>query len=870
MFSRLRNNEENELPVRCMYCSKEDRLWSFNQVEKGAHIKLAGETGMFNFGRKQVKFYSHHAIIKELRPLNEDGSAAIVTLIQFMSTPFDSSLKIRETVEVKDLNYDEIYVIRYTHKTHSAEEIIRRGERLTNETIQYSGLFCNCEHLAHWCAIGNETSLQSQGFFERIQDYLKTALSFVTKVIGLSLDDMFIIGDAPVVGDILLVVILLYVLLSTIKEHRLFTKLQKEGSACRTCSRQRKRDLWVKFGILLTIQTGGLFLSKLIPLPGIHALVSVLISILTVLLMKYVPKFLHKFSSPFVGRKIEIDSFHKIWVGDVISWKYKGFYHDGIVSGLRVSPGRDKKKAQLTVIHYALPSIFSWRKVLEETVELDLRSDKLRLHDYTGYEFNEPEIVVDRARKRVGETKFGLTNRSSHFCHWAKLKDANDDFTSQREETNGILTYARPMDAESEDYKLKPLYIDHRRKRAFASKEISRECVKIRDDIKPGQLVQFSYRYLPHQAVCTDVRAGTKPSQVIVFVVHYGKSKIVTEEAFTFDLNKDDVMIVKVHPVYKFGKNDIIRRARAKIGERKYSILYNRSSHLAEDIVYKEKDRRIYSFSEVQPGDCVTYYYWWLPHDAVVVNVKAKPTKANDDGYITLVHYALDSLVGTRYIKKERVHFNLSRHMVKLKAFPGSVVYPLPLVVQRALSRVGEKKFHISGNISSDLVHWAKVVQVPCIVTVKPFESNQPPQADAYGQDASEYLLLPKVGKPFDKYFQEDWVKTWDELTPGMIVECKHVRGILSVVNKKDQMITVIQNKLKVFERDVRADIGKVQEVVMKINLKLDYLYVYRGEPNFCNQPSVSLMKAQRMVAKTVAGMSEWGFCRVCVVRNNI
>ena len=870
MFAQHQPRDVAELPVRCMYCSEIKRVRSFSDVRRGDHIKLAGETGLFNFGKKQIKFYSHHAIIKEVQPLNEDGSAAILTLIQFMSTPFDSSNKIRETVEVKHLYNDEIYVIKYRHQTHSPDEIIRRGEKLTRENIKYSGLLCNCEHLAHWCAIGNETSLQAQGFLERIRDFLKTAMSFVTKVFGLTIDDAFVIGNYPVVGDILLAVMMLYVLMNSITEHRLLNNLAKDGSACKTCCQRRKKEVWIKFGILLTVQTGGLFLTKLIPFPGIQVLVSVLISILTVLLMKYIPKLFRKFSSPFVGRKYEIDSFHKIWVGDVVSWKYKGFFHDGIVSGLKITPGSQKKKADLMVIHYALPGIFSWRKIVEETIHLDLRYDKLKLHDYTGYDFNKPEIVIERARKRVGETKFGLTSRSTHFCHWAKLKDTNDDSVIRQGEPNGSLIYSRPMDAESDDFKLKSLYIDHRRNRAFASKEISRENAKIRDDIKPGQLVQFQYRYLPHQAVCTDVRPGAKPSQVIVFVVHYGKTKVVTEEPFTFDLNKEDVLIVKVHPIYKFGRNDIIRRARAKIGEQKYSILYNRSSHLAEDIVYKEKDRRVYSYSEIRPGDCITYYYWWLPHDAVVVDVKAKQTKANDEGHLTLVHYALDTLFGTRYIKKEKVPFNLSRHMVKLKAFPGNVVYPDPLVVQRAKFRVGEMKFHVSGNISSDLVHWAKVVQEPCIVTITPFESAETPQKGTAGHEDTEYLLLPRVGKPYDKRFQKDWIKTWDELIPGLIVEYKSIQGILSEVNKKDGMIKVIQNKLRTFEREVKADVGKVREVTIKLKLQTDYLYVYRGEPNFCNKPSVCLRKAQLMIDNTVVGMSEWGFCRTCVVSSTV
>ena len=871
MFAQHQPSDIAPLTVRCMYCSTKNPLRSFCELQKGDHIILAGEKGLFNFGKEQIKFYSHHAIVKDVQPLNDDGSGAILTLIQFMSTPFDSSNKIRETVEVKHMQYDEIYVIKYRHKTHAPEEIIKRGEKLTRENIKYSGLFCNCEHLAHWCVCGNEGSLQAQGFFERIQDFLKTAMSFIARVFGLTIDDIFVIGNYPVVGDVLLVVMLLYVLLASIREHRLLNNLIKDGSACATCVKRKKRDIWIKFGILLVVQTGGLFLTKLLPTPGIQVLVSTLVSLLTVLLMKYVPRWFRKVCSPFVGRKIEIDSLHKIWIGDVVSWKYGGFFHDGIVSGIKAAPGSPKRKitkADLTVIHYALPGIFSRRKVIEETISVDVDHDKLKLHDYRGYDFNEPEIVVDRARKRIGETKFGLTHRSAHFCHWAKLKDTNEEDIAAPGQPKGALIYKRPMDPESDDFNLSPLYIDHRRKRPFASKEICRENAKIRDDIKPGQLVQFTYRLLSHQAVCTDVRPGARPSIVVMSVVHYGKSKIVSEEVFTFDLNTEDILIVKIHPIYKFSPSTIVRRAREKIGENRYHILFNRSSHLAESIVYKEKDRRIYSYSEVKPGDCITYFYWWLPHDAVVVDVHPRQTKAYDEGHLTVVHYALDTLFGTRHIKKEKVLFNLSQHIVTMKSFPGTVVYPKPVVVQRAMSRVGEVKFHVLGNISSDFVHWAKVVQVPCVVTVAPVEEKGVKNKTGRIREDTEYLLLPRVGKPFDKRFQEDWIKTWDELIPGLIVERHAFQGIVSEVNKKEGFIKVIQNKLESHERETRALVGKIREVIIKIDLRTQNLSVYRGEPNICNKPSVCLEKAKLMLDKTIVGVSEWAFCKMCVVNN--
>ena len=869
MFAPHQTSDADKLTLRCLYCSTETRLRSFSEVQKGDHIKIAGELGLFNFGKKQINFYCHHAIIKEVQPLDEDGSSAILTLLQFMSTPFDSGIKIRETVEVKHLYNDEIYVIKHRHQTYSPEEIIRRGEKLTQENIKYHGLYCNCEHLANWCVCGREESLQAQGLFERLRDYLKTAVSFVGRVFGLTIDDMFVFQHSPFVGDILMTLMILGVLVNSITHHKLLDELFQQGSICETCCKRKKRDIWLKFAVLLIVQTGGIILTKSSSFLSIDVLVSVLANLLTVLLMKYIPNFFRNVYSPFVGRKVKLTSFHTLSVGDVVSWRYMGLNHDGIVSDLRATHGTHGEWATLKVVHYALQGIiFARRKIVEESMTIDLKRDKFRRHDYTGYDVNEPDIVVERARKRIGETKYGLTNRSANFCHWAKLKDTHDNDMSTAGQPSGILTYLRPLDPESDDYRLKAVYIDHRRERPFASKEINREYAKIRDDIKPGQLIQFIHNYLPHHGVCTEVRPGCKPSVVIVLLVHYGESKIVCEEAFTFDLHKENITIVNVHPINRYGPNDVVRKARAKIGENRYHVLFHRSAHLTEEIVYKEKHRRIFSFSEVKPGDCIKYNYWWLPHDAVVVALKPDQTKANDTGYITVVHYALDSVIGTRYIKEEIVYFNLSKNIVKLKTFPKTVVYPSQVVVQRARSRVGEKKFHIKGNISSDVVHWAKVVQEPCVVTVTPTEQKGANTQDRELQCYTEYLLVPKVGTSFDNRFQETWVKTWDEIIPGYIVEYKAIRGIVSEVNKKDNMVKAIQNKIDTDKRDTR--VGNIREVNIKADIRKRYLNLYRCEPSFANKPSVCLQNAKSRLGQTVVGVSEWEFCKMCVLRNYV
>ena len=397
-------------------------------------------------------------------------------------------------------------------------------------------------------------------------------------------DDVLLAKGASIAGPISLVAIIIQQLWQSILDTKRLKKFFKNGEICECCFKRKKRETWIKFGVVLALQTGGLVLTSLILNVPLQVLFGVLVSILTVSVVSKV----NKISSPFVGQKDHVESFDKIKKGDIVSWKtsvFRGirYYHDGIVTECPPQPNSQQKKAELKVIHYSAPGLFTKGTVLS----FDLERDELRLHDYTGYDINEPDEVVERARKRL----FGLTNRSAHFCHWAKLQDVGDreeDNNNMQQSHDGEITLLRPMKPDSKDCGLIPFTVNHHRTksilgmnitRPYTSMKIEKVDAKIRDDIQPGQLIRFTYRSFPHNAVCTTIRPRSKASEIEVGVIHYGAEQV---ETLTFDLNKVAVTIIKVHPIYKYRTEDIIRRARAKIDEKGYNLLFHRSSHLAE------------------------------------------------------------------------------------------------------------------------------------------------------------------------------------------------------------------------------------------------------------------------------------------------
>lgn len=107
--------------------------------------------------------------------------------------------------------------------------------------------------------------------------------------------------------------------------------------------------------------------------------------------------------------------------GDIIRYSYWNLWHDAVV--LEVSK-KTKKAVVCSIAHYAFRGIFSHRTIIEERKEIQLNGQCSKLdYDLPQYDVYEPEEVVRRARKRLGEQLFVFfSNDSSHFARWCKLK----------------------------------------------------------------------------------------------------------------------------------------------------------------------------------------------------------------------------------------------------------------------------------------------------------------------------------------------------------------------------------------------------------------------------------------------------------------
>ncbi|CAG2239329.1 unnamed protein product [Mytilus edulis] len=527
--------------------------------------------------------------------------------------------------------------------------------------------------------------------------------------------------------------------------------------------------------------------------------------------------------SPFSGLEVQIKKLTELKRGDVITFYYWGLKHDGIVSNVEIDTGDNKDR--LTIVHYSWPSLISGRKIVEEEIEINLTKNKVLRHDYSGYTVHHPDEVIRRARMRIGETKFAVfSNRSSHFCFWAKVNETpNDHDLNIKHNLSSQLQYDRPFSRNQGDLKLPQVYIDHRRGKLISTNIYEKRHVRIRSEIKLGDVIEFEFNYgLLHKAICTSIKSSKLSSIVQLTIVHYGSSYTVVEETRSFDLNRDTINVYLYHPLHRFERKDVIRRARAKVNEQNYCIIGRRASHFADSIISRGKDFVITSLDDVQQGDVIIYSYWGLWHEAVVIK-KGK-------GHFEIVHYGLQSLFATREIIKEVLRIDVTKQVIQKKGFKGYHTYPCEVTVDRAISRIGEQRFSCFGNRSFEFVHWCKVVQLPSVYSL---------QSTGNGNEDNitimKVVIIPQTGEVHRELFHRNWIKTWDDLIIGSIIQWHQTYGILVSFDKMCNTIDLCYRGFKVIKlHRFRVDWKKNNETI----------WMYWCNPLKCHSPQDILDRA--------------------------
>ena len=104
------------------------------------------------------------------------------------------------------------------------------------------------------------------------------------------------------------------------------------------------------------------------------------------------------------------------------------------------------------------------------------------------------------------------------------------------------------------------------------------------NDLSPGDVIRFRYYGLPHEAVLVRI---AQAEDIRLNVIHYnyagmfGTREVVNEE-MVFKFSDDNVHIHDYANVAVYERDEVVRRAEERVGEKKFNMVTNRSSHLTK------------------------------------------------------------------------------------------------------------------------------------------------------------------------------------------------------------------------------------------------------------------------------------------------
>lgn len=119
-----------------------------------------------------------------------------------------------------------------------------------------------------------------------------------------------------------------------------------------------------------------------------------------------------------------IVSAEDITKGDIIRYSYWNFWHEAVVLKKNEKKQADPNIVSCLIAHYAFFGPCCYRTIIDEEIKIRLDGQTFKL-DYNQQHYNvyQPDEVVDRALRRIGEQLFTFySNDSSHFVRWCKLK----------------------------------------------------------------------------------------------------------------------------------------------------------------------------------------------------------------------------------------------------------------------------------------------------------------------------------------------------------------------------------------------------------------------------------------------------------------
>ncbi|VDI77886.1 Hypothetical predicted protein [Mytilus galloprovincialis] len=534
------NKHEKCLKKSCANCSKPRRVEYVSSLKKGPHISMPGQysTKYVKEERKMKRMYDHHAIVKEIK--SAVGSNVTMVLIHF--TKHDGKIAVHEETKEFNLRVNELYIVDYVFPRYDPDTVVTRAESILTQRSDkfetYNIVTGNCEHFATWCVVGESKSSQVQSMRQKIADALSRLLGAGSKIAKGILRLLVVSSDeiasrlSKAVPELVLGGAASLYLIYCIVMTALHVQDYKNDQMCWSCLKGKVLDLWLTFGaFVLTSMITFLILHFAVPLmaPGVGMPLVILSILLAVAFQMSVPRLRKALTSPFSIDRVKVTNLANIRIGDVLSHRFYGVIEQtSIVS--EVTTKKDKQtKGWIRLIHYGLSTSLA-TKIVEEDVEIDTDKSSIYVLDCKPLCTFPADIVVSRARSRIGETKWALfSNRSDHFSYWAKVQQYNNDI----------------LDEISNEENTKPT------EKIEASLFIEKREIHNVEDIRIGEVVQSNViGIIDDTGILSSVRYfdGKDGRKFEIDVYSYSFLRTVTRKKYTVDLNKDRLYVKVYNP----------------------------------------------------------------------------------------------------------------------------------------------------------------------------------------------------------------------------------------------------------------------------------------------------------------------------------
>ncbi|KAK3599165.1 hypothetical protein CHS0354_041004 [Potamilus streckersoni] len=256
--------------------------------------------------------------------------------------------------------------------------------------------------------------------------------------------------------------------------------------------------------------------------------------------------------------------------GDIVSFFYWGIRHKAVL--VSVTKITSDMKCWMNVIHYASKGLFSTRTVVEEAIYIDLVGNNLRKLNFSKHSTYPGHIVVERAKKRLGEQKFHpISNNSNHLVNWAKIDNQSEDFHLVTRGTKWSIQMDMPDESQNRTLNRQIQIVSLNNISGKEKRELHMEPVRSWEEFIPGHIVGFRYYFIWHQGILTEVNSR----QEKIKVVHYGTkhlfaTRTILEDETKVNLKKENFYIYHPDPDYAFTPDEVITNAKKRLGEQKW------------------------------------------------------------------------------------------------------------------------------------------------------------------------------------------------------------------------------------------------------------------------------------------------------------